>query len=78
MISTSSMAVRPIAVCALVMKFLADAGCCILFMGGLCQGRLADCRTFIHMVEKIPRQGRLEGCHRMSAATHLIYGSESV
>ncbi len=47
-------------------------------MGGLCQGRLADCRAFVHMVEKIPRQGRLEGCHRMSAATHLIYGLESV
>ena len=47
-------------------------------MGGLCQGRLADCRTFIHMVEEIPRQGKMEGCHRMSAATHLIYGSESV
>ena len=31
-----------------------------------------------YMVEKIPRQGRLEGCHRMSAATHLIYRSESV
>ena len=24
------------------------------------------------------RQGRLEGCHRMSAATHLICGLESV
>ena len=47
-------------------------------MGGLCQGRLADCETFIHMVEEIPRQGWLEGCHRMSAATHLIYGLESV
>ena len=31
-------------------------------MGGLCQGRPAVCRAFIHMVEKIPRQGRLEGC----------------
>ncbi len=30
------------------------------------------------MVEKIPRQGRLEGCHRMSAATDLIYGLESM
>ena len=36
-----------------------------------------NCRAFIHMVEEIPRQGRPEGCHRMSAATHLIYGSES-
>ena len=43
-----------------------------------CQRRLANCRTFIHMVEKIPRQGRLEGCHRTSAATHLIYGLESM
>ena len=30
------------------------------------------------MVEEIPRQGRLEGCHRISAATHLICGSEGV
>ena len=26
----------------------------------------------IHMVEELPRQGRLEGCHRMAAATHPI------
>ena len=31
-----------------------------------------------YMVEEIPRQGRLEGCHRMSAATHLICGLKSV
>ena len=53
-------------------------------MGGLCQGRPAVCRAFNYMVEEIPRQGRLEGCscschmHRMSAATHLICGLESV
>ena len=35
-------------------------------------------RAFNNMVEEIPRQGRLEGCHRMSAATHLICGLESV
>ncbi len=46
-------------------------------MGGLCQGRLAIDRYFIHMVEKIPRQGRLEGCHEMFAATYLICGLES-
>ena len=46
--------------------------------GGSCQGRPAVCRAFIHMVEEIPRQDRLEGCHRMSAATHLICGLESV
>ena len=34
--------------------------------------------AFIHMVEEIPRQGRLEGCLRQSAATHLICGLESV
>ena len=34
----------------------------------------AVCRAFIHMVEEIPRQGRLEGCHRLFAATHLICG----
>ena len=44
---------------------------------GLCQGRPADCRAFNYMVEEIPRQGRLEGCHRMSAAMHLICGLES-
>ena len=38
----------------------------------------AFCRAFNYMVEEIPRQGRLEGCHRMSAATHLICGLESV
>ena len=27
---------------------------------------------------KIPRQGRLEGCHRMSVAKQLIYGLESL
>ena len=32
----------------------------------------------IHMVEEIPRQGRLEGCHRMSVAMHLICGLEGV
>ena len=30
------------------------------------------------LIEEIPRQGRLEGCHRMSAATHLICGLECV
>ena len=30
------------------------------------------------LVEKIPRQGRLEGGHRMFAATHLICGLQSV
>ena len=47
-------------------------------MGGLCQGRPAVCRAFNSMVEEIPRQGRLKGCHGMSAATHLICGLESV
>ena len=47
-------------------------------MGGLCQGRPAVCRAFNYMVEETPTQGRLEGCHRMSAATHLICGLESV
>ena len=47
-------------------------------MGGLCQGRPAICRAFIHMVKEIPRQGRLEGCHRVPAATHLICGFEGV
>ena len=47
-------------------------------MGGSCQGRPAVRRAFIHMVEEIPRQGRLEGCHRMSAATHLICRLEGV
>ena len=46
-------------------------------MGGLCQGRPAFCRAFNYTVEET-RQGRLEGCHRMSAATHLICGLESV
>ena len=47
---------------------------------GRCQKQRADCaqkkpavcRAFIHMVEEIPRQARLEGCHRLSAATHLF------
>ena len=47
-------------------------------MGGLSQGRPAVCRAFILMVGEIPRQGRLEGCHGMSAATHLICGLEGV
>ena len=49
-------------------------------MGGLCPGKPAVCLAFIHldMVEEIPRQGRLEGCHRTSAAPHLIYGLEGV
>jgi len=47
-------------------------------MGGLCQGRLAIDRSFTHMSEKVPRQGRLEGCHRMFAAMHLICNLESV
>ena len=34
--------------------------------------------SFIHTVEDIPRQGRLEGCHRVSAAMHLICGLEGV
>ena len=45
-------------------------------MGGICEGRPALCRAFIHMAEGIPRQGRLEGCQIMSAATHLIWGLE--
>ena len=47
-------------------------------MGELCQGRPAACRAFIHMVEEIPKQGRLEGSYRLSAATHLICGLEGV
>ena len=47
-------------------------------MGGLYQGRPAVCRAFVHIVEEILRQGRLEGCHRMSAATHLICGLEGM
>ena len=47
-------------------------------MGGLYQGRPPKYRAFVHMVEEIPRQGRLEGCHRMSTATHLICGLEGV
>ena len=31
-----------------------------------------------HIVEKTPSQGRLEGCRRILAATHLICGLESV
>ena len=30
------------------------------------------------MVEEIPRQGRLEGCHRVSVATHHIYRLKSM
>ena len=30
------------------------------------------------LVKEIPRQGRLEGCHIMSAAMHLICGLEGV
>ena len=30
------------------------------------------------LVEEIPGQGSLEGCHRMFAAMHLIYSLESV
>ena len=33
--------------------------------------------SHLHSVDEIPTQGRLEGCHRMCAATHLISGSES-
>ena len=51
-------------------------------MGRPCLGRPAVCRAFIHMVEEIPRQGMLEGCHRiihmMSAATRLICRGEGV
>ena len=36
------------------------------------------CEYMPLVVEEIPRQGRLEGCHRMSAATHLICELESV
>ena len=43
-----------------------------LHMHIICQRRPAVRRAFIHMVEGVPRQGRLEGCHRMPAATHLI------
>ena len=42
------------------------------------QQKAAVCRAFNYIVEEVPRQGRLEGCHRMSAATHLICGLESV
>ena len=30
------------------------------------------------LVQESSGQGRVEGCHRTSAATHLIYGLESV
>ena len=41
-------------------------------MGGSCQERPAVCRAFNHMVEEMPRKSRLEGCYRVSAATHLM------
>ena len=47
-------------------------------MGRLCQGGPAVCRTLTKLVKEIPGQGSLEGCHRMFAATHLIYGLASV
>ena len=47
-------------------------------LGRYCQGTLADYRAVIYMVGEIPRQGRAEDCHRMSAAMHLIYGSKSM
>ena len=50
-----------------------------------CAGLRRSCRChhvtsmYIDMVEEMPRQGRLlEGCHRKSAATHLICGLEGV
>ena len=39
---------------------------------------LQFCRPLTQLVEEIPGQGSMEGCHRMSAATHLIFGLESV
>ena len=47
-------------------------------MGGLCQGSSTLDRSFTYMVEEIPRQGRLEGCHSRCVATHLISGLESM
>ena len=47
-------------------------------MGGLYQGRPAVCRAFNYMVEEIPRQGRLEGCHKIFIATHRICGLEGL
>ena len=43
-------------------------------LGKTFKGRLAHCRASGCMVEKFQRQGRLEGCRRMSAATQLILG----
>ena len=47
-------------------------------MGGLCQGRPAVCRAPTYVVEDIPREGTLEGCHGMSAAMHLICELEGI
>ena len=45
---------------------------------GYVRQNLLVCRAFMHMVEYISRQGRLEGSHRIFAAMHLICGLESV
>ena len=39
---------------------------------------LQSAGVFTQLVEEIPGQGSLEGCHRGSAAKHLIFGLESV
>ena len=51
-------------------------------MGESCQGGLAICKplTPSKLVEEILEQlvGSLEGCHRMFAATHLLFGFKTV
>jgi hypothetical protein len=42
------------------------------------QGRPAVGRVFTHMVEDNLGQGRLEACHKLSGAAHLICISEGV
>ena len=49
-------------------------------MDGLRSGEDAFFRTVTQakLVDEIPGQGSLEGCHRMFAVAHLIYRLESM
>ena len=46
--------------------------------GWIMSGKTCNLQALNHVVEEIPRQGRQEGWHRMSAATHHICGLEGM
>ena len=69
---------RPQVACTTAQPILTAKDITRFVSGWLVSGETCSLQGFCSHGEGIPRQGRLEGCHKVSAATHLICGLEGV